>query len=38
MGYIGQQITTVFPTSVNFQLTDSNMSAGSVIQVVLGCL
>ena len=46
MGYIGQTITTVFPTSISVytatiatanisnQLTDANMSAGSVIQVV----
>ena len=34
MPYVGQTITDVFPTSVNFQLTDSNMSEGSVIQVV----
>ena len=46
MGYLGNQITTVFPTSISVdtatiatanisnQLTDANMSAGSVIQVV----
>ena len=46
MGYLGNQITTVFPTSISVdtatiatanisnQLTDANMSAGSVVQVV----
>jgi len=46
MGYLGNQITTVFPTSISVdtatiatanisnQLTDANMSAGSVIQVI----
>jgi hypothetical protein len=46
MGYLGNQITTVFPTSISVdtatiatanisnQLTDANMSAGSVLQVV----
>ena len=46
MGYIGNQITTVFPTSISVdtatiatanisnQLTDANMSPGSVVQVV----
>jgi len=46
MGYLGNQITTVFPTSISVdtatiatanisnQLTDANMASGSVIQVV----
>jgi len=46
MPYVGQTITEVFPTSINVdtatiatanisnQLTDANMSAGSVLQVV----
>ena len=46
MGYLGNQITTVFPTSISVdtatiatanisnQLTDANMSGGSVIQAV----
>jgi len=46
MPYVGQTITDVFPTSINVdtatiatanisnQLTDANMSAGSVVQVV----
>ena len=46
MGYIGQKITTVFPTSISVdtatittanisnQLTDANMSAGSIIQII----
>ncbi len=46
MGYLGNQITTVFPTSISVdtatiatanisnQLTDANMSAGSLLQVV----
>jgi|TARA_R100001224_G_scaffold47327_2_gene27291 hypothetical protein len=48
MGYVGQTITDVFPTSISVdtatiatanisnQLTDANMSAGSVLQVVQG--
>jgi len=46
MGYLGNQITTVFPTSISVdtatiatanisnQLTDANMASGSVLQVV----
>ena len=46
MGYIGNQITTVFPTSISVdtatiatanisnQLTDANMSPGSILQTV----
>ena len=46
MGYLGNQITTVFPTSISVdtatiatanisnQLTDANMSPGSVLQIV----
>ena len=46
MGYLGNQITTVFPSSISVdtatiatanisnQLTDANMSSGSVIQTV----
>ena len=48
MGYLGNQITTVFPTSISVdtatittanisnQLTDANMASGSVLQVVQG--
>ena len=50
MPYVGQTITDVFPTSINVdtatiatanisnQLTDANMSAGSVLQVQVGSI
>jgi hypothetical protein len=48
MGYVGQTITDVFPTSISVdtatiatanisnQLTDANMSVGSIVQVIQG--